>query len=76
MIVTAVLLNMAAPGIPSSGIVLGATYLSMLNIPLLFIGVYSGLYKFLDMSYTTLNVTGNVSVAVILDATDYNREEE
>ena len=67
MIVSATLINMAAPGIPSGGIILGATYLSMLNIPLLFIGFYSGIYRLLDMSYTTLNVTGDISAGLIIN---------
>jgi len=54
-------------GIPSAGIVIGATYLSMLNIPLLFIGLYSGIYRLLDMSYTTINVTGNITSTVLLN---------
>ena len=67
MIFSATLINMAAPGIPNGGIVLGATYLSLLNIPLSFMGIYSGIYKLLDMAYTTLNVSGDVTANVIID---------
>ncbi len=66
MVVSAALINMAAPGIPSGGIVLGATYLSILGLPLIFIGFYSGIYKFLDMAYTTMNVTGNVTSTLLI----------
>lgn len=66
MIVSATLINMAAPGIPNGGIVLGATYLSMLGMPLSFIGFYSGIYKILDMLYTTLNVTGDITANIII----------
>lgn len=66
MLVSATLINMAAPGIPNGGIVIGASYLSMLGIPLTFIGLYSGIYKLLDMSYTTLNVTGDITANVII----------
>lgn len=66
MIIGATLINMAAPGIPNGGIVIGATYLSMLNIPLMFIGIYSGMYRILDMAYTTLNVTGDISANIII----------
>ena len=58
---------MAAPGIPNGGIVIGATYISLLGIPLTFIGFYSGIYKVLDMIYTTLNVTGDISANVIIN---------
>lgn len=67
MLVSATLINMAAPGIPNGGIVIGATYISLLGIPLTFIGFYSGIYKVLDMIYTTLNVTGDISANVIIN---------
>lgn len=66
MLVSSLLINTAAPGIPGGGIVIGATYLQLLSIPLGYIGFYSGIYKFLDMCYTTLNVTGDVSANIIL----------
>lgn len=67
MLISSLLINMAAPGIPGGGIVIGATYLELLGIPLGFIGFYSGIYKFLDMIYTTLNVTGDISANIILN---------
>lgn len=67
MIVSSTLINMAAPGIPNGGIVIGATYLSLFGLPLTFIGFYSGIYKILDMIYTTLNVTGDITANVLID---------
>jgi len=67
MILSALLINMSAPGIPNGGVVIGASYLALLGVPLDFIGFYSGLYKILDMLYTTLNVTGNITANVILN---------
>jgi len=67
MIISSVLINMSAPGIPNGGVVIGATYLQLLGIPLDFIGFYSGIYKLLDMVYTTLNVTGDITANVILN---------
>ncbi len=67
MLFVSLILNMAAVGIPSGGIVLGATYLSMLGIPLTFMGIYSGIYRVLDMAYTTMNVTGNVNASIIMN---------
>ena len=67
MLISSTLINMSAPGIPGGGIVLGATYLTLLNIPLSFIGLYSGIYRFLDMSYTTLNVTGDITANILID---------
>ncbi len=67
MLVSATLINMAAPGIPNGGVVIGASYLQILGIPLDFIGFYSGIYKLLDMCYTTLNVTDDIASNVIIN---------
>lgn len=68
MILFATLINMAAPGIPGGGVVIGFSYLSILNLPITgFYGLYAGIYKFLDMAYTTLNVTGDVSANILLN---------
>lgn len=69
MLLFSLLLNMAAPGIPGGGIVLGATYLGMLGIEgiTLFLGVYAGIYRILDMAYTSMNVAGDVTANVLID---------
>ncbi len=68
MIISATLINMAAPGIPGGGVVIGFTYLSLLGLPInTFYGFYSGVYKLLDMPYTTLNVTGDISANILLN---------
>ena len=66
MFVTALMLNMGAPGIPGGGIVIGATYLSILGVPLTFIGFYAGIYRVLDMAYTTMNVCGDITANVLI----------
>ena len=66
MLIYAILINMAAPGIPNGGVAIGATYLQLLGIPLDFIGFYSGIYKLLDMIYTSLNVTDDIASNVII----------
>jgi len=69
MLLFAEALNMAAPGIPGGGIVLGATFLSLLGMPDagLFLGVYAGIYRLLDMAYTTLNVAGDVTAVLLIN---------
>ena len=75
MILSATLINMAAPGIPGGGVVIGVSYLSILNLPINgFYGFYSGIYKILDMPYTTLNVTGDISANIILNK--FEKKEE
>jgi len=60
MIVVATLINMAAPGIPGGGIVLGASFLSIFGLPFDLMGPISAFYRLLDMAFTTMNVVGDV----------------
>ncbi|MBQ6146420.1 MAG: dicarboxylate/amino acid:cation symporter [Clostridia bacterium] len=75
MLLFALLLNMGAPGIPGGGIVLGATYLGMLGVEHaeLFLGMYAGIYRLLDMAYTALNVAGDVTATVWIDRWEKKR---
>lgn len=54
------LMSIAAPGIPGGGIVTGAIFLNLLNLPMDLMGPIAGMYKLIDMSHTTLNVSGDV----------------
>ena len=76
MLLFSLLLNMGAPGIPGGGIVLGATYLSMLGVEHveLFLGMYAGIYRLLDMAYTSLNVAGDVTANLLIDRWEKNDE--
>lgn len=75
MLALSTLINMAAPGIPGGGKVIGATYLSILGFPFeSFFGLYLAIYSFLDMAYTTLNVTGDVSANILLDHFEKRKE--
>lgn len=66
LIFAAMLLNMAAPGIPGGGIVLGASFLSLLGLPLDLMGPIAGFYRLLDMIFTTMNVEGDVAANLII----------
>ena len=65
---------MKSSGIPNGGVVIGATYLQLLGIPLDFIGFYSGIYKLLDMIYTSLNVTDDIASNVIINYLNNKRK--
>ena len=60
LVFVATLINMAAPGIPGGGVVLGASFLSILGLPIDLMGPISGFYRLLDMAFTTINVEGDV----------------
>ncbi len=66
LIFTATLINMAAPGIPGGGVVLGASFLSILGLPMDLMGPISGFYRLLDMAFTTINVEGDVAANLMI----------
>ncbi len=66
LIIIATLLNMAAPGIPGGGIVLGASFLSIVGLPFDLMGPISGFYRLLDMAFTTINVQGDLAANLIV----------
>ncbi len=66
LILVATLLNMAAPGIPGGGIVLGASFLSIIGLPFDLMGPISGFYRLLDMAFTTINVQGDLAANLIV----------
>lgn len=73
MLLLALLLNMGAPGIPGGGVVIGASYLSAIGLPLTFIGFYAGIYRVLDMAYTTMNVCGDITANLIINHYENNK---
>ncbi len=66
LVFTATLINMAAPGIPGGGVVMGASFLSILGLPIDLMGPISGFYRLLDMAFTTINVEGDVAANLII----------
>lgn len=66
MVAVATLINMAAPGIPGGGIILGASFLSIFGLPFDVMALIGGFYRLLDMAFTTLNVLGDVSANLII----------
>ena len=66
LVFVATLINMAAPGIPGGGVVLGASFLSILGLPIDLMGPISGFYRLLDMAFTTINVEGDIAANLII----------
>jgi proton glutamate symport protein len=66
IVLTATMAAIGAPGIPSGGIVLLVAVLQSANIPVAGIGLVIAVDRFLDMSRTIVNVTGDAVVAAIV----------
>lgn len=73
LVLLATLLNMAAPGIPGGGVVLGASFLSMIGLPVDLMGPIAGVYRLLDMAFTTINVEGDITANLIIAKQEENR---
>ena len=60
VIIISTIMSIAAPGIPGGGIVTGAIFLNLLGLPMDLMGPIAGMYRLIDMSHTTVNVSGDV----------------
>lgn len=67
VVVTAVAASIGAPATPGVGIVVLATVLSGVGIPTAGIAIILGVDRILDMSRTAVNVTGDLTAALVLD---------
>ena len=62
----ATLASIGAAGVPGVGIITLAMVLDTLGIPLEGIALILGVDRFLDMARTTINITGDSAVAVVV----------
>lgn len=76
LVVIATVINMAAPGIPGGGIVLGASFLTLLGLPIELMGPIAAIYRILDMAYTTMNITGDATAAILIDESEKRRDKK
>lgn len=67
VIFTATIGSIGAAGFPGGGIVMMSMVLSSVGIPLECISIIIGIDRILDMIRTTINITGDCAVTVIVD---------
>ena len=60
VIIISTIMSIAATGIHGGGIVTGAIFLNLLGLPMDLMGPIAGMYRLIDMSHTTVNVSGDV----------------
>jgi len=79
IIVTVVGSSIGAPGTPGVGIVILSAILTSIGIPVIGIALLIGFDRILDMFRTTINVTGDLTAAVVINKfvkSDMTREEQ
>lgn len=67
--------SIGAAGVPGTGLVMLTLVLTTLNLPLEAIALIAGVDRFLDMFRTAVNITGDASGAVVVNATERNRDD-
>ena len=67
IVMTATLASIGSAAVPGAGMVMLAIVLAHLGVPLEGIGLILGVDRILDMCRTVVNVTGDASVAVLID---------
>lgn len=70
LILTCTLGSMGAAGIPSGSIIFMGMVLSSVGLPIEGIGIILGIDRLLDMVRTTINITGDSAITLIVDKSE------
>jgi Na+/H+-dicarboxylate symporter len=70
LMITCTLGSIGAAGIPSGSIIFMGMVLTSVGIPMEGIGVILGIDRILDMFRTTVNITGDAAITLIIDKTE------
>ncbi len=70
LVVTCTLGSIGAAGIPSGSIIFMGMVLHSVGLPLEGIGIILGIDRLLDMFRTTINITGDSAITLIIDKTE------
>ncbi|MBI2601760.1 MAG: dicarboxylate/amino acid:cation symporter [Deltaproteobacteria bacterium] len=70
VVIVCILGGVGTAGVPAGSIPVVAMILGMVGIPVEGVGIILGVDRFLDMCRTTLNVTGDLAAAVVINASE------
>jgi Na+/H+-dicarboxylate symporter len=76
LILTCTLGSIGAAGIPSGSIIFMSMVLTSVGLPIEGIGIILGVDRILDMVRTTLNITGDSAITLIVDKTEGALDEK
>ena len=76
LILTCTLGSIGAAGIPSGAIIFMGMALSSVGLPIEGIGLILGIDRILDMVRTTINITGDSAITLIIDKSEGALNEE
>lgn len=73
IIFTGTLASIGTAGVPGAGLIMLAMVLQAVQLPLEGLALVAGIDRVLDMFRTTVNITGDVAVAAVVDKSERNR---
>ena len=76
LVITCTLGSIGAAGIPSGSIIFMGMVLHSVGLPLEGIGIILGIDRVLDMFRTTINITGDSAITLIIDKTENKTDME
>lgn len=74
IVLTATLASIGTAGVPSAGLIMLTMVVTSVGLPVEGIALIAGIDRILDMIRTSLNITGDASAAVVVNAIEENRE--
>ncbi|GDX36535.1 sodium:proton antiporter [Alphaproteobacteria bacterium] len=76
LVLTCTLGSIGAAGIPSGSIIFMSMVLTSVNLPVEGVGIILGVDRILDMVRTTINITGDSAITLIVDKTEGGLDEK
>ncbi len=76
LFLTCTLGSIGAAGIPSGSIIFMSMVLTSVGLPIEGIGIILGVDRILDMIRTTINITGDATVTLLVDRSEGTLDEE
>lgn len=76
LLITCTIASIGAAGIPSGSLIFMGMVLSSVGLPIETIGLIVGIDRILDMLRTTINITGDASITLIIDSTEGTLDKE
>lgn len=74
IVLTATLASIGTAGVPGSGVVMLTMVLTSVGLPLEGLALVAGVDRILDMARTTVNITGDASCTMCIDAMEKRRQ--
>lgn len=76
IVFTATLASIGSAGVPGAGLIMLSLVLTSVGLPVEGVAIIAGIDRILDMARTTVNVTGDATIALLVDKMEGHFDEE